>query len=606
MLENRKCPRCEKDLPADAPQGLCPECLLKQAMRSGFGPGQARTTPYAAGFVPPSIEELAGRFPQLEILGLLGHGGMGIVYKARQSGLDRLVALKILPPQSGSDPAFAERFTREARALARLSHPGIVAVYDFGQTDGLYYFIMEFVDGMNLRHLLREARLTPAEAVKIVPQICDALQYAHDQNVVHRDIKPENLLLDKKGRVKIADFGLAKLLGQKTVDIGLTGSGQIMGTPHYMAPEQMEKPLEVDHRADIYSLGVVFYEMLTGELPLGRFDLPSRKVHVDVRLDEIVLRALERKPERRYQHASDVKTDVDSIALPSMSRTAELPTPRMGPSSFEGQAAPSAQQPLVVWILALLTLIIWPLFLVLAIPVSIWLWRIFRQPDGKKVFRERVARAESFLRTTARRYLCPVFCTTTGWAIILCFLGMVATFQPFLPLAELQIVDVRDRGVPIAQVFGYEFLFTNIDGMIFGTLLLLLVATSFIEPIPLWRSLLIILSGMAAIVALGWAVLSPDSSRLAYEVRPEHGSYTYVIFGKYVAIDYAIPGGEFRVGGKTTRIEMPGGRGLPPALTKVGIGPAAYIIVALSCCLLLLGTIQLRGVLRRRHTSINV
>ena len=145
-----------------------------------------------------------------------------------------------------------------------------------------------------------------------MPQICDALQFAHEAGIVHRDIKPENILLDAKGRVKIADFGLAKLLG----DAGpqhLTGTHQVMGTLHYMAPEQWERPRHVDHRADIYSLGVVFYEMLTGELPLGRFAPPSEKVQVDVRLDEVVLRALEKEPERRYQHASDVKTDVERI-----------------------------------------------------------------------------------------------------------------------------------------------------------------------------------------------------------------------------------------------------------------------------------------------------
>ena len=136
---------------------------------------------------------------------------------------------------------------------------------------------------------------------------------------MHRDIKPENILLDRKGRVKIADFGLVKLMSRGEQPVGraactLTGSQQVMGTPHYMAPEQMERPQTVDHRADIYSLGVVFYEMLTGELPLGRFAPPSRKVSVDVRLDEVVLRSLEKEPERRYQQASEVKTDVERIA----------------------------------------------------------------------------------------------------------------------------------------------------------------------------------------------------------------------------------------------------------------------------------------------------
>ena len=160
------------------------------------------------------MAEVAELFPQFEILELLGHGGMGAVYKARQPALDRLVALKILPPQASDDSGFADRFTREARALARLSHPNIVAVHDFGQAGGLHYFVMEYVEGVNLRQLEQAGKLSPREALKIIPQICDALQFAHDEGIVHRDIKPENMMLDKKGRVKIADFGLAKILGR--------------------------------------------------------------------------------------------------------------------------------------------------------------------------------------------------------------------------------------------------------------------------------------------------------------------------------------------------------------------------------------------------------
>ena len=149
--------------------------------------------------MPPTPAELAPYFPDLEILELVGRGGMGVVYKARQKRLDRLVALKILAPKIGQDPAFAERFAREARAMAMLSHPHVVAVHDFGETGGLYYFLMEFVDGVNLRRLLDTGKLAPEEALAIVPQICDALQYAHDHGVVHRDIKPENVLLGQGG-----------------------------------------------------------------------------------------------------------------------------------------------------------------------------------------------------------------------------------------------------------------------------------------------------------------------------------------------------------------------------------------------------------------------
>jgi len=348
MSERVLCPQCGGEIPAGSPAGLCPKCLVLAGLESRpaddakLAPTEPSPQAASSGFVPPTIEELAARFPQLEILELLGRGGMGAVYKARQPGLDRLVAVKILPPEVSADPAFAERFTREARALARLSHPNIVAVYDFGRTsaplspagkgaggegaggEGLFYFVMEYVDGVNLRQAIRSGGMSPKEALAIVPQICDALQFAHDEGIVHRDIKPENVLVDKKGRVKIADFGLAKLLGQAPGDVSLTGTQQVMGTLRYMAPEQMVGTKAVDHRADIYSLGVVFYELLTGEVPVGRFAPPSKKVRIDVRLDEVVLRALEEKPEQRYQHASEVKTRVEEISSTAAPRPTGL------------------------------------------------------------------------------------------------------------------------------------------------------------------------------------------------------------------------------------------------------------------------------------------
>jgi tRNA A-37 threonylcarbamoyl transferase component Bud32 len=303
----RICPSCAKSMAADAPQGICPSCLLMAGLASrsgGCDPGRA--------FVPPPIEVIQRRFPQLEILALIGRGGMGAVYKARQPALDRLVALKVLPARE-DDRDFAARFTREARALARLSHPNIIAVHEFGEVEGFHYFVMELVDGPNLRQLQQAGKLLPRQALQIIPQICEALQFAHDAGIVHRDIKPENVLIDRKGRVRIADFGLAKIVGCDPEDFRLTGVRDVMGTPHYMAPEQVEKPQEVDHRADIYSLGVVFYEMLTGELPLGKFAPPSHKAAVDARWDEVILRALEKDPHLRYQQASEIKTRVEKI-----------------------------------------------------------------------------------------------------------------------------------------------------------------------------------------------------------------------------------------------------------------------------------------------------
>jgi serine/threonine protein kinase len=341
------CPSCSRPLPPTAPKGLCPECLLKAGLQTEtqLNAGDA-AQPKPPSFVPPRPEELARHFPQFEILELIGHGGMGAVYKARQPSLDRLVALKILPPGVAGQPGFAARFTREARALARLSHPNIVAVYDFGQVAGMPFFLMEYVDGPNLREVERGGKLTPGEALQIIPQICEALQFAHDEGIVHRDIKPENILLDKKGRVKIADFGIAKLVGQTVSDAALTGVGDVVGTVNYMAPEQREQPLTVDHRADIFSLGVVFYELLTGELPIGKFAPPSQMARVDVRLDEVVVRALQKEPARRYQHASELRTDVENITAagpakpPLLGQPLALVTP---PAPAMPPAAPSEE-----------------------------------------------------------------------------------------------------------------------------------------------------------------------------------------------------------------------------------------------------------------------
>jgi len=307
------CPRCYAPLTdTESPEGLCPKCLLAVAMGE---PEVLRTGTGAIAPPPPSPAELAPFFPQLEILEIVGRGGMGVVYKARQRELDRLVALKILnAPEVAGDPTFEERFQREARALASLSHENIVAIYDSGRAGEHYYFVMEFADGPNLRQVIRSGELKPEQAMDAVRQICAALAYAHGEGVVHRDIKPENVLLSKKGRVKIADFGLAKLLGRAPNMPTLTGTHQAMGTLHYMAPEQIEHPLEVDHRADIYSLGVVFYELLTGELPIGLFQPPSGKVAIDVRLDQVVLKTLEKEPERRYQAAGEMQTDLDHIS----------------------------------------------------------------------------------------------------------------------------------------------------------------------------------------------------------------------------------------------------------------------------------------------------
>jgi serine/threonine protein kinase len=263
---------------------------------------QTRTLPTGgdlASSAPPSPAELAEKFPQFEILECLGRGGMGIVYKARQKALDRIVAIKILAGEWQDAPGFAERFEKEAKLLAKLNHPNIVTIHDFGNAGGLFHIVMEFIDGVNVRDLLRDGKMPAEQALAIVPPICDALQFAHDHGIVHRDIKPENILLDREGRVKIADFGIATLAGD---------AADRSGTPAYMAPEQEVHAARIDHRADIFALGVVLYEMLTGERPTTSPVAPSKRVRIDVRLDEVVLRALENTPELRFQSAVEFHT----------------------------------------------------------------------------------------------------------------------------------------------------------------------------------------------------------------------------------------------------------------------------------------------------------
>ncbi len=301
-----QCNQCGQSYPlADQQQG-CPVCQLQMGLS-----GTTDAAPLAS-FIEP--QQLSAKFDDLEVLDLIGCGGMGAVYTARQKKLDRIVALKVVRPDISDSAEFAQRFEREAQALARLNHPNIVSIFDFGQRDDLFYYIMEYVDGTNLAELSRQAELSPTESLEIVTQVCKAMQYAHESGVVHRDIKPTNILLNAEGTVKIADFGLAKFCESSDPRTQLTQTRQVFGTPRYMAPEQIESTREVDHRADIYSLGVVFYELLTGELPLGRFDPPSQRVEINVKLDEVVLRALEKHPERRYQTVRQFQSDISQFS----------------------------------------------------------------------------------------------------------------------------------------------------------------------------------------------------------------------------------------------------------------------------------------------------
>lgn len=285
----------------------------------------------------PDLAELASDFPDYEFIELIGRGGMGAVYQAMQRNLQRTVAIKVLPKELASDPEFGERFLREAQTLATLNHPGIITVYDYGERNGVFFLVTEFVDGVNLRQLMELGELSPAEALRIAPQLCTALQFAHERGVVHRDIKPENILIDTNGQVKVADFGLAKVARPGDA-VELTRNTAVLGTPHYMAPEQWNGARQVDHRADIYSLGVVIYEMLTGNLPLGNFDMPSERSGVPQGLDAVVRRALAQQPKNRYQHARDVQSDVERQAQ-------QLDTQQANHEQANRQQAGHQQQP---------------------------------------------------------------------------------------------------------------------------------------------------------------------------------------------------------------------------------------------------------------------
>ena len=295
------CSQCQKEVAADSPGGLCPVCVLRGASESHVVTG-----------IPP-VKVIQAAFPQFRIEDCIGRGGMGIVYRANEVDGGRPVALKVLDPSFNDEADFAERFERETRMLGELKHPNIVSIYDFGKSEEFYWLTMELVDGVNLRQAMQTEKFTPKQALEVIPLLCSALQYAHENGVYHRDVKPENILLGTSGVVKVADFGIARMVGEKA-EFTLTRTGSTMGTTAYLAPEQIESPGDVDHRADIYSLGVVFYEMLTGSLPLGRFPAPSAKSESHPDLDEVVFRALEKERELRYQHAGDFSSGLRGMS----------------------------------------------------------------------------------------------------------------------------------------------------------------------------------------------------------------------------------------------------------------------------------------------------
>jgi serine/threonine protein kinase len=273
-------------------------------------------------FIAPNPADLAPLFPGYEIEGLIATGGMGAVYAAVQKSLDRSVAIKILPPELSADAAFRMGFEAEAKAMARLNHPNLIGVYDFGEASGMLYIIMEFVPGQSLFHSSHGIAIDPSEVVRIVSGICSGLAHAHDNGIIHRDIKPANILLDLNANPKIGDFGLAR-----PADRQIQEGEEIFGTPHYTAPEVVNSPHSVDHRADIFSLGVILHELLTGRLPADDRRPASVISHCDHRFDAIIRRATDPLPENRYSSAHEMERELRAITTSAVPRVMRSPVP---------------------------------------------------------------------------------------------------------------------------------------------------------------------------------------------------------------------------------------------------------------------------------------
>ena len=259
-----------------------------------------------------------------EIIDKVGSGGMADVYKAKCHRLNRYVAIKILKPEFSSDMNFVEKFRAEAQSVAGLSHPNIVSVYDVGDDDGLHYIVMELVEGITLKRFIeRRGKLDIKEAVGIAIQIAQGMEAAHSHHIIHRDIKPQNIIISREGKVKVADFGIAKAATSNTI------SQNAIGSVHYLSPEQARGGYS-DERSDIYSLGVTLYEMLTGQVPfagdnsvsVALLHIQSEATPVQVlnpgvptSVDRIVLKCMQKKPERRYQSAAELIRDLKKSLL---------------------------------------------------------------------------------------------------------------------------------------------------------------------------------------------------------------------------------------------------------------------------------------------------
>ena len=286
------CPNCSAVIDPQRVLGLCPACLLG---------GIANQNDSSQGVqCCPSIERLNQQIGGFQFVELLGRGGAAWTFLALQESLSREVAVKVIHRNSNWNDSRA-RFQREAESLAKLNHPGIVTIHDFGSTDDFHYLIMEFVAGPTLRRRRNSVAPNVKQSLSIAAQICDAVQYAHDAGILHRDIKPENILYTSDSNdapIKVADFGIAQIFAGDELE-SLTQTGLVSGTPYYIAPEQNRGLNRATPRSDVFAIGVVLYELLTEQLPIGRFPPPSHYCHCSRKVDKAVLEALQSRPEKR-------------------------------------------------------------------------------------------------------------------------------------------------------------------------------------------------------------------------------------------------------------------------------------------------------------------
>src|ERR1700687_4705518 len=342
-----QCPLCQTDNPATADRcGKCSTPLpISDVTISPTVVG--RTEAWSVAVTPRPSSEAASKGQlepgtvlgdRFEVLQLLGQGGMGAVYKARDLELDRLVALKLIRPDLASHPEILRRFKQELILAREVTHRNVILIFDLGQAQGIKFITMEYVEGRDLRSLIHEkGKMAPEEAVPILLQIAAALDAAHHAGVVHRDLKPQNIMSDKDGRVYVMDFGIARSLETP----GMTQTGALMGTPEYMSPEQA-KGEKVDARSDLFALGIIFYEMLTGNSPFKAetamatmfkrtkeraTPLAQLNVGVPGRLSDIVSKCLEIEPEHRYQSARAIMDDLEAWRA-GVSRGAIIPATR--------------------------------------------------------------------------------------------------------------------------------------------------------------------------------------------------------------------------------------------------------------------------------------